>query len=139
MCHALGGRGGMIGSSCVISGRWGGIAAQDRSICGCLYVPSGCAACAGHRVADGAAGCGRHQWQRQRRHRRHRHQEFIAFLDHLDATVTRRESGAYAPGDVDAIYDRMILPHYREAKMTTSLMQASASDLDPFPCADLSG
>lgn len=42
----------------------------------------------------------------------------------LDTTVTRREAGAYAPGDVDAIYDRMILPHYREADMATSLMQA---------------
>lgn len=42
----------------------------------------------------------------------------------LDTTLTRRETGAYVPGDVDGIYDRMILPHYREAKMATSLMQA---------------
>ena len=42
----------------------------------------------------------------------------------LETTVTQRDGGATVPGDVDAIYERMILPFYREAKMATSLMQA---------------
>ena len=48
----------------------------------------------------------------------------------LESTVSRTEGGAYAPGDVDAIYDKMILPFYREAKMATSLMQAWAKRIE---------
>ena len=42
----------------------------------------------------------------------------------LDATVSKSEGGAYSPGDVDSIYERMILPYYREAKQASNLMQA---------------
>lgn len=42
----------------------------------------------------------------------------------LDATVSKRETGAYSPGDVDAIYDKMILPFFREAKQAANLMNA---------------
>jgi hypothetical protein len=42
----------------------------------------------------------------------------------LESSVTRMDGGAYVPGDLDGIYDRMILPFYREAKMATNLMQA---------------
>jgi hypothetical protein len=42
----------------------------------------------------------------------------------LDTTLPRKEGGAYAPGDLEGIYDGMILPYYREAKLATSLMQA---------------
>ncbi len=42
----------------------------------------------------------------------------------LDSTVASQEGGAYAPGDIDGIYDGMILPYYRDAGLPTSLMQA---------------
>jgi hypothetical protein len=42
----------------------------------------------------------------------------------LDTTVTRQEGGSYSPGDLEGIYDGMILPYYRDAKLATSLMQA---------------
>lgn len=48
----------------------------------------------------------------------------------LESTVSRTEGGAYVPGDVDAIYDKMILPFYRETKMATSLMQAWAKRIE---------
>lgn len=42
----------------------------------------------------------------------------------LETTVQRRDGGAYVPGDVDAIYDKMILPHYRDSKQAVNLMNA---------------
>jgi len=42
----------------------------------------------------------------------------------LDTTVTSQGGGAYAPNDLDGIYEGMILPYYRDAKLATSLMQA---------------
>jgi hypothetical protein len=42
----------------------------------------------------------------------------------LDSSVRPREGGAYSPGDVDGIYDGMILPYYRDTEQPTSLMAA---------------
>ncbi len=48
----------------------------------------------------------------------------------LDASVTKKEGGAYVPGDVDSIYEKMILPFYRDAKQSTNLMQAWAKRIE---------
>jgi|GEM_PF-2072752 len=42
----------------------------------------------------------------------------------LEATVSPVEGGAYVPGDVDNIYESMILPHYRSVKQYTNLISA---------------
>ena len=47
----------------------------------------------------------------------------------LDATV-KNKSGALVPGDVDAIYDNMILSFYRDTKQSSSLMQAWAKRIE---------
>ena len=42
----------------------------------------------------------------------------------LEATVSKKDGGAFVPEDVDGIYEKMILPFYRDAKQATNLMQA---------------
>ena len=48
----------------------------------------------------------------------------------LESSVGRMENAAYVPGEVDSIYDRMILPHYRNGNMGTTLMQAWAKRIE---------
>ncbi len=42
----------------------------------------------------------------------------------VESTVARKDGGAYVPGDVDAIYEKMILPYYRETKQVMNLINA---------------
>ena len=56
-------------------------------------------------------------------------QSVFAHHYRLDATV-KKEGGALVPGDVDSIYENMILPFYRDTKQATSLMQAWAKRID---------
>jgi hypothetical protein len=42
----------------------------------------------------------------------------------LDATVTRKDGGAFVPGDVGGIYEKMLFPFYRNMKQATNLMNA---------------
>lgn len=42
----------------------------------------------------------------------------------LESTVSGRDGGAYVPGDAGAIYEKMILPYYRETKQAVNLMNA---------------
>ncbi|HEX2748948.1 MAG TPA: hypothetical protein VHM91_13165 [Verrucomicrobiales bacterium] len=42
----------------------------------------------------------------------------------LDASVSRKDGVATVPGDVGGIYEKMILPFYRESKQAVSLMSA---------------
>jgi hypothetical protein len=42
----------------------------------------------------------------------------------LEATVSAKDGGAYVPGDIDAIYEKMILPFYRASNQAVNLMNA---------------
>jgi hypothetical protein len=42
----------------------------------------------------------------------------------LESSVIRRDGVAYTPGDIDGIYEKMILPYYRETKQAVNLMSA---------------
>ncbi len=48
----------------------------------------------------------------------------------LDTTMKKKEGSAYVPGNVDDIYERMILPFYRDTKQPSSLMQAWAKRIE---------
>jgi len=42
----------------------------------------------------------------------------------LEATVDRKDGGAFVPGDIGGIYDRMILEFYRHSKQGANLMSS---------------
>jgi len=48
----------------------------------------------------------------------------------LDTTMKKKEGSAYVPGNIDEIYDRMIMPFYRETKQASNLMQAWAKRIE---------
>ncbi len=48
----------------------------------------------------------------------------------LDTTMKPKEGAAYVPGNIGEIYERMILPFYRETKQASSLMQAWAKRIE---------